>query len=128
VTGVMVLQCQQCGREISQDESYEHLGQTLCDDCYLDARQQVKACDPWAVYLAGRARESSGLAGAEGLTDQQKAIYEFVKSKGKVTIEEMTFHFNLSESELQSQFSVLRHCELIRGQKEADKIYIVPFR
>ena len=121
------MQCQQCGREITQDESYEHLGQTLCDDCYLDARQSVKACDPWAVYLAGRTRESSGLAGAKGLTDQQRAIYEFVQGKGKVTAEELTTHFNLSESELHSHFSVLRHCELLRGQKADDKVYIVPF-
>ena len=121
------MQCQQCGREITRDESYEHLGRTLCDDCYLDARQSVKACDPWAVYLAGRTRESSGLVGTEGLTDLQKAIYEFVRSEGKVTVEELTRHFQLSGSELQSHFSVLRHCELLKGRKEGDTHYIVPF-
>jgi hypothetical protein len=124
---VVVLQCDRCGREITEDESYEHLGQTLCDDCYLDARQSVKACDPWAVYLAGHTRESSGLSGTEGLTDLQKSIYDFVQSKGKVTPEEIAGHFGLSESELQSQFSILRHCELVKGQKEADRVYIVPF-
>jgi hypothetical protein len=49
----------------------------------MDARFSAKACDPWAVYTATRTRETSGLNGAEGLTELQKAIYEFVKSKGK---------------------------------------------
>jgi hypothetical protein len=94
----------------------------------MDARLPVKACDPWAVYLAGRTRESAGDVGTEGLTDQQKAIYEFVRGQGKVTAEELAGHFGLSGVELQSQVAILRHCELLRGQKEADQVYIVPFR
>jgi hypothetical protein len=39
------MQCQRCQREITEDESFTHLGQTLCEDCYLDIRQPVKACD-----------------------------------------------------------------------------------
>jgi hypothetical protein len=126
--GMAVMQCQRCQREIPEDESFLHLGQTLCEDCYLDIRQPVKACDPWAVYLAGRSRDSVGAVGTEGLTELQKAICEFVQGRGKVTAEELTDHFGLSGTELQSQVAVLRHCELLRGQKEADKVYIVPFR
>jgi hypothetical protein len=122
------VKCQRCQREISDNEGFVHLGQTLCDDCYMDARQPAKACDPWAVYLAGRARESAGVVDTEGLTDQQKAICEFVRSRGKVTAEELAGHFGLSMAELQSQVAVLRHCELLRGQKEAGQVYIVPFR
>ena len=122
------MKCGQCQREISSDDSFDYQGQVLCEDCYMDLRQPVKTCDPWAVYIAGRTRESSGVTGTEGLTERQKAIYDFVCSRGKVTREEISRHFGLSESELQSQFSVLRHCELLRGQKEEGRVYIVPFR
>ena len=52
--------CQKCRREISEDESHVHLGETLCDDCYIDAMSPAKSCDPWAVYSATRTRETAG--------------------------------------------------------------------
>ncbi len=121
------MQCQHYGREINDNDSYEYLSQTLCDDCYMDARQPVKTCDPWAVYLAGRTRDNSGMSGSEGLTELQKDIYEFIRDKGKTTIEELIHHFNLTESELRSEFAVLRHCELVKGTKQHDSVYVVPF-
>ena len=121
------MKCNRCGREVSREESYEYLGETLCEACYLDIRYPAKACDPWAVYSATRSRESLGLKGAEGLTDLQKAIYEFVKSNGKVTREEVMKNFNLTEPETQIQLAILRHCELVKGYKEGDKVYLVPF-
>ena len=121
------MKCKRCGREISKDESCEYLGETLCEDCYIDIRYPAKACDPWAVYAATRSRESSGLKGAEGLTDLQKAIYEFVREKGKVTREQVIENFGLTETQLQTQLATLRHCELVKGHKESDKICLVPF-
>jgi len=91
-------------------------------------RLGVKACDPWAVHSATRLRESSGLEGAEGMTELQKAIYELVKSKGKVTRQEVMGNLNLSEQEIQKQLAILRHCELVKEHKEGDTIYLVPFR
>jgi recombinational DNA repair protein (RecF pathway) len=124
---VEVMKCERCGREIFENERYEYLGETLCEDCYIDMRYPSKACDPWAVYSATRSRVSQGLEGTAGLTDLQRAIYDFVKSSGKVTREEMIKNFNLAESELQAQLATLRHCELIKGYKEDDKIYLIPF-
>lgn len=121
------MKCQRCNREITEDQSYSHGGQTLCEDCYTDVRFPAKACDPWAVYSATRTREQSGLKGVEGLTDLQQEMYAFVKTSGKVTFEEMMKRFNLSAKELQTQMAVLRHCELVKGHKDADKIYLVPF-
>jgi len=121
------MKCNRCGHEIQESDAYTHLGETLCEDCYLDIRLEVKACDPWAVHSATRLRESSGLEGAEGMTEVQKGIYEFVKSKGKVTREEVMENLSLSEQEMQSQFAILRHCELVIGHKEGDKVYLVPF-
>jgi len=91
------VKCKRCNREISNGEGYEYLGETLCEDCYIDIRYPVKACDPWAVYSATRSREALGLKGVEGLT------------------------------ELQTQMAILRHCELIKGTKEDGRIYLVPF-
>lgn len=121
------MKCNRCGRESIEGDSYTHQGETLCGDCYLDIRLEVKACDPWAVYSATRFRESSGLKRTEGLTDVQKEIYELVKRKGKVTREEVRESFSLSEPEMQRQLATLRHCELVKGHKEHDKVYLVPF-
>ncbi|MFC1871218.1 hypothetical protein ACFLYF_02305 [Chloroflexota bacterium] len=123
----MVLKCQRCGKEISPDDSYSHVGMELCEDCYLDMRQSVKGCDPWAVYLAGRTREKAGVSDADGLTDLQKQICEMVRRRGKVAPEEVMAHFGLSPAELQAQVAVLRHCELVRGQKEGVRVYLAPF-
>ena len=121
------MKCNRCGQEIKEADSYTHIGETLCEDCYLDMRLGVKACDPWAVHSATRLRENSGLAEAEGLTELQKAIYELVKSKGKVTRQEVMEIHSLSESEMMAQLAILRHCELVKGHKEGHDVYLVPF-
>lgn len=121
------MKCSRCGRQISKDESYEYLGETFCEDCYIDLRYPAKACDPWAVYSATRSRESLGLKGAAGLTDLQKAVYEFVREKGKVTRDEVMENLSLTETQLQTQLATLRHCELVKGHKEKGRIYVVPF-
>ena len=122
-----IVKCNRCGREVSADDSYQHLGKTLCEDCYIDIRYPAKACDPWAVYSATRSRESLGLKGVDGLSDLQKAIYEFVRGKGKVTREELLENFGMKETELQTQLATLRHCELVKGCKEDNGVYLVPF-
>jgi len=121
------MKCHRCAQEIEEADCYIHMGETLCEDCYLDIRLEVKACDPWAVYAATRSRESSNLKGKEGLTDLQKEIYEFVRSKGRVTKEEIIENLNLSEQEMQTQVATLRHCELIKGRKQGDKVYLVTY-
>jgi len=121
------MKCQQCQRNISEDDSYQHLGRTLCEDCYMDTRNPSQACDPWAVYTATRTRDSAGTTGLEGLTPLQQEICNYIKDKGKVTPEEIGNRFNLTPRDMQNTFATLRHCELVRGQKEGDKVYLVPF-
>ena len=122
-----MVKCKRCGLDIPENEQYEYLGETLCEDCCIDIRYPAKACDPWAVYSATRSRETLGLKGAEGLTELQRAICEFVRSNGKVTREELMENFNLAEPEFQRQLAILRHCELVKGTKKDDRIYLVPF-
>ena len=121
------MKCDRCGGDIPEGEEFNHQGQTLCYDCYIDIGFKVKACDPWAVRLATRTRKSSGMTAAEGLTEQQKAIYEFIKGRGRVTAEEVAEALNISMDGLERQFATLRHCELVKGSKEGDKVYLVPF-
>jgi hypothetical protein len=123
----VILKCERCGHELSMNDSYQHLGKTLCEDCYIDIRYPAKACDPWAVYSATRSRETVGLKGTAGLTELQQAIYAFIRGKGMVTREQLIGRFELAESELQRNLAILRHCELIKGHKEGDSIYLVPF-
>jgi transcription initiation factor IIE alpha subunit len=125
--GVTGVKCNRCGHDISQDESYSYLSETLCEDCYMDVKQPANPCDPWAVFTATRSRERSGFKGVEGLTPLQTAIYEFVKSKGKTTGEEVMENFNIPQRELERQLALLRHCELIKGHKEGDTVYLVLF-
>jgi hypothetical protein len=119
--------CQKCGREIPDGEACEFRGQTLCDDCCMDAMSPPKACDPWAVYNATRTRGTSGDSGADGLTETQKKVYEFIRARSKTTRDEIMNEFNISRSELENITATLRHCEMVRGQKEGDKVYIVPY-
>jgi transcription initiation factor IIE alpha subunit len=55
----------------------------------------------------------------------QTAIYEFVK--GKATSEEVIENFSIPQRDLERQLAILRHCELIKGHKEGDKVYLVLF-
>jgi len=123
----MKVKCDQCGRELPADDSYQYLGKTLCEDCYIDIRYPAKACDPWAVYSATRSRVTMGLEGTAGLTEQQKAIYDFIRGSGKVTREQIMETLGLTDAELQRQLVTLRHCELVKGRKEGNTIYVVTF-
>ena len=123
----MIVKCNRCGREVPAENSYQHLGEALCEDCYIDIKYPANGCDPWAVYSATRSRKSAGLEGTEGLTEQQKKIYELIKEKGKVTREEILANFSLKDTELQTHLATLRHCELVKGRKEGSRVYMVPF-
>lgn len=40
------------------------------------------------------------------------------------TVTAIAKEFKLEQKELEKHFSVLRHCELVRGFKKGDKIYL----
>jgi hypothetical protein len=121
------VKCGVCGCELAADDCIEEDGNVFCEDCYIESHQRIQACDPWAVRSKKIFRKEAGLEGAEGLTDLQKAIYEFVVSQGGVKREEIAPKFGISAREAENQFALLRHCELLKGQKRADGVYIVPF-
>ena len=121
------IKCQTCGREVPEDEFFISGGQTLCENCYIDAGSKIRICDPWGERSKLVFRESHGLTGTDGLTDLQKEIYEYIKLKGKVTRMELADKFLLSSVDLDNQFAIMRHCQLLKGKKEGDEVYLVPW-
>ena len=61
------------------------------------------------------------------MTEQQRGIYELIKSKGKITFEELNRTVHLPQQELENQLAILRHCELVKGQSENGKVYLTLF-
>jgi hypothetical protein len=119
--------CQICGCEIAEGESYMFKGVVLCEDCHMEETHPVQTCDPKAVRSAKVLGQSDKPSGKDSLDDLQKAMYKFVTDKGKVTLQEICAEFNLPPVRAQNQLAILRHLELIKGKKEADNTYIVPF-
>lgn len=121
------IKCQNCGKEVPSEELFATEGKDLCEDCYIDVNHRIRVCDPWGERSKKIYRESHGLEGTDGLTDQQKKIYEYIQSLGKATMADIREKFNLPEAELNNQFAILRHCQLLKGKKEGDMVYIVPW-
>jgi len=119
------MKCEKCGVKIETEEDVQkHLGKTFCEDCYIDEQHVPRPCDPGAVYSARKTREMLGQKGSEGLTPRQKEIYDFLKEKGKATHQEVIQALNIPPQDLQKEFAILRHCELVKGSKEGNTIYL----
>ena len=93
----------------------------------MEETHPVITCDPKAVRSAKVLSQSDKPSGKASLDDLQKDLYKFVTDKSKVTLQEICTEFNLSSVRAQNQLAILRHLELIKGKKEADQTYIVPF-
>jgi hypothetical protein len=124
---VQNMQCARCQDVIPEGEECNFHGQMLCEDCYIGAVQPPKTCDVAAVHAAKKHREGAGQTGTDGLTQLQKDIYNFIEQQGKVTKEQLGKQFELPPWELEREFSVLRHCELVKAQKQDEKIFLTLF-
>ena len=119
--------CDKCGDLVSKEWTFEENNGIICEDCYIDKKHTVKICDPLAVQSAKSLRELTGQKGTDGLSELQKQIYDLVQSKGKVEPDELIQTFNLSNKEFEIQIAILRHCELVKGKKIDNKVFLVPF-
>ena len=122
--GLFGMQCDRCGLVLKKGEPYDFHGRVLCEDCYIHEANPPKACDPMAVAAALSIRKQLGQSGTTGLTDLQKRIYSVIEQKGKITKDELLKILDIEPEELERQFAILRHCELIRGFKEGDKVFL----
>ncbi|MFZ3171352.1 MAG: hypothetical protein WA118_05170 [Carboxydocellales bacterium] len=116
--------CDRCKEEIPEGDQFQHMGQVLCEDCYIEAIEPPRTCDVTAVYSAKLHRKMAGQVGTEGLTELQQDIYNFIKTEGPVTHEQIMRKFSLAKWQLEKNFATLRHCELVRGYREKGIIYV----
>ncbi len=118
------MECSRCGVSIDEGDCYNHAGKVLCEDCFMYVTNPPKTCDPIAVASALSNRKQLGQSGADGLTELQKKIYRVIEEKGKITKEDLSAAVEVKPEELEAQFAVLRHCELIRAFKEGSTVYL----
>jgi hypothetical protein len=116
--------CAKCGAAYDPAEAQEHLGQMLCEDCYLDAMSPTKVCDPWAVHTAKSLKD---IPGGHALTPVQQQLYDLVKGRGEVPILEAAALLGLTEDQLRREFAPLRHMEKLRACKKDDLILLTLF-
>jgi len=118
------MQCERCSLVLKEGETYDFHGKVLCEDCYIYVTNPPKACDPTAVASALSVRKQLGQSGTAGLTEMQQRIYGVIEEREKISKEELLTIVNLKPEELEQQFAVLRHCELVRAFKEGGKVYL----
>ena len=121
------MECERCKQPIPEGEKCEFKGKILCEDCYIEAIEPRRTCDVAAVHSAKTHREMAGQTGTDGLTEQQKKIYEYVVEHGRVTKQEICSDLGLSSADMDREMSILRHCELLSGRKMDDGVFIIPF-
>ncbi len=123
----MAIICERCQNEVSGEDLHYHNNQQLCEDCYMEVLQRPKTCDVAATQMAKKPRRAAGQTGTEGLLEIQKRIYEYLKENEKATRRQVMEDLDISELELDKQVAILRHCELVKGRKEGNQVYLVPF-
>ena len=116
------MKCGKCTAEMTPADAYEHAGQTLCEDCYMDVMTAPKACDPWAVYSATRTASQDMT-----LTSLQEKMLEMVKTQGPLSQERICSELGLSEAEFRANFVTLRHMELARACKINGEVHYTIF-
>jgi hypothetical protein len=90
------MKCDRCSQEIEPGEEQEHLGQHLCEDCYMDALSPAKACDPWAVHSAQSFAKFK--QGELELSEIQQDILRILKETGGVEPPEIVNRLQITET------------------------------
>jgi predicted transcriptional regulator len=99
----------------------EHFGQTLCEECYMQALSPARACDPWAVRSA-QSLSQLDQAYAE-LSKTQTEILQVLEETGGAEREVIAERLEMPLSELDREIATLRHMEKVRGElREGKKI------
>ncbi|MDI9418241.1 MAG: hypothetical protein WBI09_05675 [Methanothrix sp.] len=122
-----IFKCPNCSQEALKEDMFQEGDLFICEECYLDIHQKIKACDPWGVHSKTVLRKRAGQEGTEGLTDLQKRIYDLIVSRNGATSAEIIQELKISLNELQNQIAILRHCELLKGQDRDGVVYVVPW-
>jgi len=118
------MQCDRCKAAIPAGGQNEHLGQNLCEDCYMDALSPMRACDPWAVHSAKTFEAQCG--GQSTLNDSQRRIISILQETGGIERHELLQRMGggFSEADLEREFASLRHMEKARAEKRGDRVFL----
>ena len=115
--------CTKCQVECEEVELRDFSEQQLCEDCYIDSVELSKTCDPWAVHSAKNLVASQGLR----LTSGQEKLLELVKTEKEIGFPEAADRSGWTTKQLQEDFTVLRHMELLRAAMKGNGKVITLF-
>ncbi|MGQ9653382.1 MAG: hypothetical protein ACUVXD_04875 [Thermodesulfobacteriota bacterium] len=118
-----MISCEGCGREMEPASAYTHMGRNLCEECYMDALNPPKACDPWAVYVAKR----SASRGLSSLTPLQEKILDILAKEGPMPPVVLQRRLGVQEVDLRREFATLRHMERVKATKIDGEIHYALF-
>ncbi len=107
------MRCEKCGAATTEQEAHNHAGQTLCDDCYMDALSPTRTCDPWAVHAAKGLEKSDGPV---CLTPRQERLLGILKQTGGIAPGNLAAELGIEIKELERDIAALRHMEKLRGE------------
>jgi hypothetical protein len=121
------MECEICHAAIEPGEERQHEGRTVCEDCFIDASMQIKACDPWAVRSAKSTEEMMG--GTASLTPLQVRILDILEETGGLEAPELLTRLGegVTAKDLETQFAILRHMEKARAEKRGDRVFLRPW-
>jgi hypothetical protein len=117
--GVHPMICDICNENIEEGEYRALRGQTLCEDCYIDALSPAKACDPWAVYCAKSFSKVDGCNSE--LTETQAKLLQILKDTGGVEQELLLERIQIKASDLEREIATLRHMEKLKATLQDGK-------
>jgi hypothetical protein len=119
------MNCQKCKDLIEPGEERQHLGRTLCEDCYMDMLSPPRTCDPWAVHTAKSCIEQTG-PGMNQLTELQRSILELLEKSGGGEPGWLADQLGLKATDLERELAALRHMEKIRGElREGRRVVMI---
>lgn len=116
-------QCSRCRSDCDAAELHSFSGQQLCEDCYIESIELSKTCDPWAVHSAKTLVASRGYR----LTSDQEKLLELVKTEKEIEFEAAADKLGMTPKQLQEDFTVLRHMEILRAARKGDGKFITLF-
>ncbi|MBN1848590.1 MAG: hypothetical protein JW932_08390 [Deltaproteobacteria bacterium] len=115
------MRCERCKEKIEEGGERVFHGQTLCEDCYMDALSPVKVCDPWAVYTAKSFSRGDG--SNIQITEIQSKILGLLKETGGAEPGIISERLQIRPSDLEREIATLRHIEKVRGElREGKKV------
>jgi len=108
------MRCDRCGEQIPAGDEMDSYGDTICEECYMQALSPARSCDPWAVHSAQRLSQLDERYAA--LSETQTRILKILAETGGVPSECVAQKLEMSQEELARELATLRHMERIRGE------------